>query len=293
MRAGILMTDPMRDEPDYDLLRTPDEALREAPPPRPVGVWIAAIVLIVAAAIAAYVVFGRRHGPATMTPASSAATPPSSTQPLGGHAAPIALPPLDQSDSLVRDLVRKISSHPEVAAWLATNGLLRNFAVVVTNIADGATPAVHLHALRPSARFQVTERGGDLHIDPGSYQRYDRLAAAVASIDPADAAKLYSTLKPRIEDAHRDLGFPNTSFDRPLERAIVLLLKTPEVDGPIAVTRKGGVGYAYADQRLESLTAAQKQLLRTGPANERKIQASLGKIAVALGIPAERLPQAR
>ena len=283
------MTDPMQDEPDFDLLRTPDEALPEPRPPRPVGVWIAVIALIIAAAIAAYV-FGRRRAPATTTPPPSAATAPSSTQPLGGPAEPIALPPLDQSDQLVRDLVRKLSSHPEVTAWLATNGLIRNFAVVVTNIADGSTPAAHLQSLRPSASFQVTNRGGELYIDPRSYQRYDGFASAIASIDPADAARLYSTLKPRIEDAHRDLGFPNTSFDRPLERAIVLLLKTPVVDGPIAVTKKGGVGYAYADQDLESLTAAQKQLLRTGPANERTIQASLRKIAGALGIPAERLP---
>ena len=189
------MTDPMRDEPDYDLLRPRDEVVPEAAPPRSVGVWIAAAVLLVGIAIAAYVVFGRRHAPATTTPPPPAATAPSSTRPLGGQAAPIALPPLDQTDSLVRDLVRKISSHPEVAAWLATNGLIRNFAVVVTNIADGATPAVHLQVLRPSASFQVTERGGDLYIDPRSYDRYDGLAAAIASVDPADAARLYSTLK--------------------------------------------------------------------------------------------------
>jgi len=50
------------------------------------------------------------------------------------------------------------------------------------------------------------------------------------------------------------------------------------------------IGYAYADQRLESLTPAQKQLLRTGPRNVRIIQTSLRQIALALGIPPERLP---
>jgi len=41
---------------------------------------------------------------------------------------------------------------------------------------------------------------------------------------------------------------------------------------------------------LEGLTAAQKQLLRTGPRNVRIIQSSLRQIALALGIPPERLP---
>ena len=247
-------------------------------------------MLIVAIAIAAYVVFGRKHAPASNTTTQSAAVPQTTPQPLGGQPAPIAVPPLDQSDSVVRDLVQKISSHPQVAAWLTTKGLIRNFAVVVTNIADGTTPAVHLQVLRPSTAFQVTERGGDLFIDPSSYHRYDGLAAAVSSIAPADAARLYATLKPRIEEAYRDLGYPSASFDRSLERAIVLLLKTPVTEGSVRVQPHGAVGYAYADPRLESLTAAQKQLLRTGPANVRAIQSSLRAIALALGIPAERLP---
>ena len=41
---------------------------------------------------------------------------------------------------------------------------------------------------------------------------------------------------------------------------------------------------------LESLTNAQKQLLRMGPRNVKLIQAKLREVAVALGIPASRLP---
>ena len=51
-----------------------------------------------------------------------------------------------------------------------------------------------------------------------------------------------------------------------------------------------GAGYGFADPRLERLTAAQKQLLRMGPANARLVQGSLRTIALELGIPAERLP---
>ena len=48
--------------------------------------------------------------------------------------------------------------------------------------------------------------------------------------------------------------------------------------------------YGFAAPDVEALTAAQKQLLRMGPRHVRTIQSSLRAIALALGIPAERLP---
>jgi hypothetical protein len=40
-----------------------------------------------------------------------------------------------------------------------------------------------------------------------------------------------------------------------------------------------GIGYAYADPRLEGLSPPQKQLLRMGPENVKAIQAKLREIA--------------
>ena len=128
---------------------------------------------------------------------------------------------------MVRTLVRQLSSYPHVVAWLATDGRIRNFTAVVANIADGKTPVTLMRTLRPSSPFRVVKQGDDLYLDPRTYDRYAGLADAVASIDPAGAARLYATLKPRIEEAHRDLGHVDMPFDRHPERAIVLLLKTP------------------------------------------------------------------
>jgi hypothetical protein len=201
----------------------------------------------------------------------------------------VTLPPLDASDTLVRTLVQALSDSPAIMAWLPTNGRIRNFTVVVANIADGVSPARHLSVLRPSGTFRIVDRAGRSSIDPSSYGRYAVIADAVASIDPSGAANLYATLKPRIEEAHRDLGSADVSFDSTLERALVVLLKTPVVADPILVKPKG-IGYAYADERLESLTAAQKQLLRMGPRNVGVIRRGLRNIALALGIPASHLP---
>lgn len=282
----------MFETPDVELLKTPDERPPGDSRRRRAGWWLALAGLIVGAAIAAYIVIGRRQPPAPVAGEASneVAVSQRPVEPLGGDAEPLDLPPVDQTDAVVRELVAKLSSHPAVAAWLATDGLVRNFTVVVANIAEARTPAVHLRALRPQTGFTVVQRGSDLYIDPRSYARYDTVAAATASIDPAGAARLYAQLKPRIEDAYRDLGAPDGSFDRALERAIVLLLRTPVIDDPIRVEAQGAVGYGFAAPELEKLPAAQKQLLRAGPRNVRLIQSSLRAIAIALGIPPERLP---
>ena len=278
----------MADVQELELRKTSDEPSIEARVERPFWLWLVVAALVVATTAAAYIVAARMHRPAPAT-ADQRPEHQAPVRPLGGNAAPINLPPLDQSDPIVRELVKQISSHPRIAAWLATDGLIRTLTVAVENVADGSTPARRFHVLRPASAFETVARGGDLHIAPRSYERYDDLADAAASIDAAGAARLYATLKPRIEEAYRDLGFPDTPFDRTLERAIVLLLRTPASDGAARLEPRG-IGYGFVDPGLERLTAAQKQLLRTGPRNIRIIQSSLRRIALALGIPAERLP---
>jgi hypothetical protein len=285
----------MTDSWDHDLKDTAEEPLEPPLPPRQTGLWIAGALLAVAAIVAVYVAFGSRstlEQPATTT-AATAPPAPAAKEPrvnsLGGEPLPVTVPPLDEADPLVRRLVRDLSTHPQVAAWLATQYRIRNFAVVVTNIAEGKTPSALVPELRPRSGFRMIERGDALYLDPQTYERYSTLADAVESIDPAGSARLYATLKPRIEEAHRDLGYLDVSFDRMLERAIVLLLQTPVQDGAIAVEPRGIV-YGFADAKLEELTPAQKQLLRLGPRNARVVQRKLREIALALGIPPDRLP---
>ena len=246
------------------------------------------LLLVAAAAVAGYIVFGRRAPQVASAPAP--VRQPEASKPLGGEAAPIVLPPLDQSDAVVADLVRKLSSHPQVAAWLTTEGLIRNFTASVLSIAEGKTPARSLQPLRPRGPFQVVARDRTIYIDSRSYERYTPLAEAVASIDAQGSASLYATLKPRIEQAYHDLGQPEGTFDRTLEQAIVALLETPIREGPPRV-QPHGIVYAFADPREENLSAAQKQLLRMGPGNARIVQAKLREIALALGIPPQRLPR--
>jgi hypothetical protein len=274
------------DLPDYELRPQHAELPQEAPPP-PIRWLIPAAILLGATTAAIYVAFTKRPVPISVSTAPSSAAKNEQPRPLGGSPEPIAVPPLDESDALVRRLIQALSDHPAVTAWVMTDGLIRNFTATVTNIADGTPPTKQLTALRPAAPFRVLESDGRLYIDPHTYNRYDAIADAVGSIDPASAATVYATLKPRIEEAFGELGYPNRRFDQVLHEAIVTLLRTPVPDRPPEVTRnEDAFGYGFADLRLENLSAAQKILLRMGPRNARIVKTRLRDIGLALGIPA-------
>src|SRR4051794_393983 len=134
---------------------------------------MAVAALGIAAAGAAYLAFVWRQ-PAAPSRAAAAAAPAASTAspPLGGKGDPVTLPALDASDTLVRTLVQALTESPAVMAWLPTTGLIRNFTVVVTNIAEGASPAKQLKVLKPTAPYRVVLGAGTTTTDPRSYERY-------------------------------------------------------------------------------------------------------------------------
>lgn len=282
----------MAEPTEPDLIRTSDELSPPSSRAAGTGPWplVALVVAVVALLGGGYWYLRPAPSePAAPAAATTAVDPPvAAASPLGTSPFPADVPALEASDAFVRTWVPRLSSHPRIAAWLTTDGLIRNFVTVVFNIAEGGSPAGRLPVLKPVRNFQVVERGDRLFIDPRGYERYTDLAAAFASLDPAAAAQLYSTLKPRLEEAGAELG-GSGSFDATLERAIVSLLHTPVSDRPLAV-EPWGIGYRFVDPKLEALTEAQKHLLRLGPSNGRLVQRQLRDLALALGIPASRLP---
>jgi len=264
----------------------PEESPRFAP-------WLIAAIVLLALSLGAlwYFVLRDRTLPSAAKAVSETSVnvprPPARRAAEPGEA--IDLPPLDQSDALVRTLVSRLSSHPVAAAWLTTNGLIRNLTLVIANIADGETPAKHLAPLRPSGSFSVKTSGGLTWIDPASYHRYDAIASAVEGLDARGVARFYATIKPRIADANRDLAGKDADFDQTVQRAIVMLLRTPILDQDVQL-QTGKVTYPFANSAIEELTAAQRQFLRMGPRNMRIVKAKLREVAGFLGIPDSDLP---
>ncbi len=178
-------------------------------------------------------------------------------------------PPLDESDVWLREAIALITSHPAVAEWLLNDDLVRRGVKVVANVAYDEDPRVHVPFMGPRGEFEVDD-GAQLKISSSSYDRYDRLAGAVASVDIEGAGELYRRAAPAAEEAFRELGYPG-SFEDALRRALRKVAAVPVLREPPALERKT-LSYHYADPELEALAPAQKLMLRMGPDNVRVLQ---------------------
>ncbi len=266
-----------------------------ASPFRPGGQYfvplIAVVAVAIAAGISAFIYFGNQESVAEPVPVvqTSPEAAPSLPSPVVDPPEEIVLPSLDESDSLARDLIAALTSHPAFAAWLIPDQLVRMFVLVVENVADGRNPAERLRPLRPTQRFSARGEGSQLGVDPASYARYNAHAEVVASINPAGAAEVYRRLYPLITEAYADLGHPDGGFDDTLQRALQNLLDTPVLERNVTLMPRAAF-FEFADDELEDLQAVQKQFLGMGPRNVRAVQASLRDIARALGIDPGSLP---
>lgn len=283
---------------DLDRLRSEDarqepESVRFTEPTQSRAPWYLLVILVVA--IGAGLWWWARTTPTPLAPTTArpdaTAEPPASTESrrsLGiGDPDPNA-PGLSDLDGYVRPLLSALSTRPELAALLATDDLVRRFVVSVETIARGASPAAQVRAVAPRGDFAVRSAGGATVIDPSSYARYDGLVRMVEDLEPEALARIYGRLKPRLDEAYAELGVPGT-FDETMARAIRHLLDTPELPASARVQPAKGINYAYADEALEELSSAQRQLLRLGPDRAARVKARLRRFGLALGIPPDRL----
>jgi hypothetical protein len=278
-----------------DDLHLDDEHANE--PKKIRGLAIAIFAVLAVAAAVYYFVFMKKPA----APAASQEPPAESATPAGGEKAaaggmgePLAFPPvaLGESDAAVRDFAAALSTNPEFAKWLLTKDLVRKFVVAVDNVANGLSPKPHVDFFSPSGQFRVVRTKGGTLVDEASYSRYDPVTGVVLSLDAVAAARLFRAVKPLLQEAYLDLGYPGVDFEDTFVRAMAELLGTPVVEGPVKLEKKI-LSYAMTDEKLESLSQAQKQLLRMGSKGVRGVQGKLRELAAALGVLETRLPQSK
>jgi hypothetical protein len=224
--------------------------------------------------------------PATVSPRPVAPLPtPTPRQvSLQPTVAPRAdLPRLDASDAFMRKLAAALSTNPQWAKWLLTEGVVRQLVASTDNIAEGRSPNPHLGFLAPKQPFRATERSEAPTIDAATFHRYDLVADVIASLDAKGCARVFEETRPLFQDAYKELGYPDRKFEDTLAKAIRHLLATPEP--PTAPSVRPSVkSWKLADPRLEALSPAQKQLLRMGPENVKKIKQKLRELAEAMNL---------
>jgi hypothetical protein len=273
---------------DQASLEAPMEELRELrrpediPPPEPKARGGKAVAFLVLVLLGGLGFLGWKYWQAHQLPPATEAPPPAVAEPVPEAPAP-APPEIAEGDALLRKLFEHLASVPPYAGWLE-KGLIRPIAAAVNLIADGQSPSQVLSFLSPDREFKVMRKKKKLFIDPQGYARYDKVTQAVTALDVVQVAEAYKTLRPFFEAAYAEVGKPGRTFDEAVKASIDRLVSVPIPKGDVRLERKGLV-YAFADESLESRSAAEKHLLRMGPKNMQKLQTKLRSLQAAFEPP--------
>jgi hypothetical protein len=189
--------------------------------------------------------------------------------------------PLDISDGTVKTKLLTLSDYEAFARLLINDALLERFVIMTNTLAEEGIAANNRILVKPEKPFRTYRQADKEWIDPASFKRYAPYVEVLESLETASLLQLYREYKPAIEKIFSEIGSPSDNFEEKLEEAIDVLLDTPEVPFPVEVYTDS-VMYKFKDSQLERLIAPQKQLLRTGPENMRRIKAKLREIKETL-----------
>ncbi len=249
--------------------------------------WSTAAVVVVVAGIGVYYRYYAQSGAPEKVQPSRPAPPPAESaentgiqHPVPATADSASLPPLNQSDQVVRDSLAGLLGQQSVQQFLVPENIVRHIVVTVDNLPRKKV-AVDLRPIKPTPGEAVVSQGDTITLSSANYARYAPFVRLVESADPKTLATVYFRLYPLFQQAYEDLGYPGRFFNDRLIEVIDHLLAAPEPQGPIPLVQPK-VFYQFADPRLEDLSAGQKLLIRMGPANERSLKAKLRDLRAEL-----------
>jgi hypothetical protein len=185
--------------------------------------------------------------------------------------APPALPTAEESDEMLRQQINVAGADAMLDGLVSHESPLDVSAALIDGMSRGAVLRKILPLDPPSTAFSVEGEGDIVFMDEGSYVRYDSYADSITALDVAELVAGFHRLRPMYERAYQQLGLDPGDFDNAIIRTLDVILATPEIEQPIALEREK-VMYTYTDPTLEALPDLQKQLLRMGPENIRRIK---------------------
>ncbi|HNK20068.1 MAG TPA: DUF3014 domain-containing protein, partial [Piscinibacter sp.] len=228
-------------------------------------------------------------------PSVADAGPKHPIAPEPAASAPTSLPALAEADAVVGEALAQLVGRSGVMTFLAADGFIPRVVVTVDNLARPMA-ASRLWPVQPTpGKLQRLAVGDGELIGPDNGKRYEPFVAFVASVEPSRAAALYRRFYPLFQQAYADLGYPKGHFNDRLVEVVDHLMAAPEPAQPPAVklvevkgevpSTRPWVRYEYADEKLESLSAGQKIMVRVGLTNERRLKGWLAGFRRAIATP--------
>lgn len=187
----------------------------------------------------------------------------------------IILPELNDSDSVVKESLSTLAP-VSLLKLVVDDDLVRRAVVFTENLAEGKVAKKHHFLKQPQDKFTVLD-GAKVVVDPTSFKRYDKYVELFTTIEDEQLISLINDFKPLIEEAYDEIGLSDVVFEERLKLAFEQLIDTPEVPMNTPLVSQS-VTYQYAQAEYESLSDAQKQLLRMGPENSAKLKSKLKRL---------------
>lgn len=252
---------------------------------------VAAVVLLVVAAggVALWRMAMHRvpttQPTAPMAPAAVSSTPAHHpiTDATGRPAstASTALPTLAASDSQVAQMLLRLAGDSGLSTLLKPDRIIPRIVATVDALPRESVGQRVLPLRSPTGAFQTAQVDGDTVIAADNAARYEPYMRVLENVDTQALVTWYASSYPLFQQAYEQLGYPHGYFNDRLIVAIDNMLAAPSPTAAPALVRPKGF-YRYRDPAMQSLSAGQKLLIRSGPANEVKIKARLRAIRAAL-----------
>ena len=171
--------------------------------------------------------------------------------------------------------------------WLRTDDILRRSASYLDGLARGVILSNIFPLSSPTGEFSTHRDEQTIWLNAGNYERYDNTVSVLSALDMDLAAQIFHLTRPLLEGAFSELGYRPRQMDGIILTALDQILNTPVIFEPIQLSRDS-VNFKFSDSKLESLTPLQKQLVRAGPENTRRLQKQAELLRTALMTPSGR-----
>lgn len=196
------------------------------------------------------------------------------------------LPSLDNSDELVQETLPKLTWRKELLKLFVTEDIIRRVVVFVDNFSQGQLAYSHSPLVLPTDKFFAIEKTADNNInnanttwllDESSAKRFSLYVDLLRSLDSDTLVDFYFEIKPLIDTAYQELGYPEQDFTDTLQATITQILDLDFPSQDIELIRPS-VMYKFKDESLESLDDTDKLFLRLGKENILVIKSILLEI---------------
>lgn len=192
------------------------------------------------------------------------------------------LPSLDHSDDNFKESVENVS--PGLVHWFNIKDVIRKYIILINDISQNQILFKHRDFLNIPQKIVVKKDRLGLYLAKESYKRFDHFANAISSIDIKKGIRLYLTFRPLFKQIYNEFSYPpEYRLEDIFLKAAANVINAPSIETRIALTKYPNK-YKFADNNLESLNNIEKQMLRMGPKNTKKIQSKLRQLIEAFTV---------